>query len=380
MTLTCETNATRNPFLTVGALRDKGPKTMRLWIDKIASATRNVPIRRDARLTSTVVAREGAVIAGRIHGEKSTYNVLEDVYGRLVPLHDGDVIVGVLGPRQALQGYAGYVPESIAVGDRLQLLNMGGVIGKCTSQNPEVGKPFDVEVLGGVLVFPEFEDREGVPAEIGMNAIRSDGDGSGDIPVVYVAGTCMNSGKTSAAVQLIRQLAKRGLAVGACKCTGVSLRRDTLQMLDYGARWAFSFNDAGIATTSRANAPGVTRTLFTHLESIGAQVIVAELGDGILGEYGVAEILRDPVLKQRADVLVLCANDPVGAWGAKRVLAEDFGLAIDVIAGPATDNAVGTHYVQEHLQLAAINARTHGPELGAFVAAKVAERMQRAAV
>jgi len=350
---------------------------MRLWLDKIASATSNVPLRRDARIGPSIVAQEGYVVAGRIHGEKSTYNQLEDLHGRMVTLHDGDVIAGVLGSRNALHGYAGYVPDGIAVGDRLQLLNLGGVIGRCVSENPDVGRPFDVEILGSVLVFPDFEDRSGVPAHIGMNAVTMDHAELPGVPVVYVAGTCMNSGKTSAACQLIRQLAKRGLAVGACKLTGVSLRRDTLQMCDYGARWSASFTDAGVVSTTARNAVAVARTLIRHLAHAGAEVIVAELGDGILGEYGVAEILADQELARLAAAIVLCANDPVGAWGAQQVLRERFGLTINVVSGPTTDNAVGTRYVQQQLGLAAINARTHGAELGAFVAECLAQRAAR---
>jgi hypothetical protein len=172
----------------------------------------------------------------------------------------------------------------------------------------------------------------------------------------------------------VRQLAKRRIAVGACKLTGVSLRRDTLNMRDYGATWAVSFNEAGVVSTTAATAPRVARTVLDHLSHEGADVIVAELGDGILGEYGVAEILSDPELKARATVMVVCANDPVGAWGAKRVMQERFGLEIDVISGPATDNAVGTRYVREQLGLAAFNARTHGTELGKYVAGLLAER------
>ena len=59
---------------------------------------------------------------------------------------------------------------------------------------------------------------------------------------------------------------------------------------------------------------------------------------------------------------------PVGAWRAQHVLRERFELGIDVVSGPTTDNAVGTRYVKEQLGLEALNARTHGPELGAFVA------------
>lgn len=346
---------------------------MRLWLDKIASSTANVPLGREIRISDEVVTLEGYIVAGRVHGEKTSYNQLEDLHGRLVVLHDGDVIAGVLGHRHALHGYSGHVPQSINVGDTLQVLNIGGVLGHCTSENPDVGRPFDVEVIGGVLVFPEFESRSGVPAHIGMNAIATNGKPAPDVPVVYVAGTCMNSGKTSAACRLIRQLTKRGFAVGACKLTGVSLRRDTLQMSDYGARWSVSFTDAGVVSSSPENAVQVAGTLFAHLAERGAQVIVAELGDGILGEYGVAEILSGESLKSSAAAIVLCANDPVGAWGGKRVLRERFGLTVDVVSGPATDNAVGTRFVTEQLQLAAINARTNGAELGAFIADRLAD-------
>ncbi|QOJ13572.1 MAG: hypothetical protein HRU75_02470 [Planctomycetia bacterium] len=341
---------------------------MRLWVDKIASATRNVPLRRDVRVGSDIVAQAGYLVAGTVRGEKSVYNQLEDLHGRMVTLHDGDVIVGVLGHRNALHGYSGHVPDAIRPGDVLQLLNLGGVIGRCTSQNPDVGRPFDVEILGAVLVFPEFESRAGTPAHIGMNAIRYDGNGVPDVPIVYVAGTCMSSGKTSAACRLIRQLALRNVSIGACKLTGVSLRRDTLQMLDYGARCAASFTDAGIATTSAGHSVPVARGIMQHLVREGAGVIVAELGDGILGEYGVQDILADAPLVSRSAALVLCANDPVGAWGAQRVLEQEYGLKITVVSGPTTDNDVGVRYVREKLGLAAINARTHGRELGDLVA------------
>lgn len=352
---------------------------MRLSVDKIASATRNVSLRRDVRVSEQIVAQPGYIVAGRVRGQKNTYNQLEDLHGRMVTLQDGDVIVGVLGYRNALHGYSGVVPESVAVGDVLQLLNLGGVIGRCTSENPDLGKPFDVEVLGGVLVFPEFESRQGTPAHIGMNAIAYDGNGVPDVPVVYIAGTCMSSGKTSAACQLVRQLALRGAAVGACKCTGVSLRRDTLAMIDYGARCAVSFNDAGIVTSSPESSVPVARGLIAHLAREGAQVIVNELGDGILGEYGVQEILGDPILMERSAAIVLCANDPVGAWGAQQVMAERFGLTIDVFSGPATDNAVGTRFIRENLGVEAINARTNGRELGEFVAAKINGRLAECA-
>jgi hypothetical protein len=56
------------------------------------------------------------------------------------------------------------LPEKVAVADTLHLLNLGGVIGQCTSANPDVGPPCRVEVLGQVLPFPHLGERRGTPA------------------------------------------------------------------------------------------------------------------------------------------------------------------------------------------------------------------------
>ena len=204
---------------------------MRIHVDKLASVTRNLRLGRTLTLGSEILLEEGSVIACKVRGEKSTYNQLEDPHGRMSTLHDGDILVGALGHRNALQGYEGVMPTSLKPGDTVNLLNMGGVLGQCLSHNPDVGKPFELEVLGQVLVFPEFQSRSGQPAHVRMGALKGTGLAP-HCPVVYVAGTCMNAGKTAAACATIRQLSRAGYRVGACKLTGVSLMRDALAMTD----------------------------------------------------------------------------------------------------------------------------------------------------
>lgn len=342
---------------------------MRLHVDKIASATKNVPLRKEIRVSKEIPAREGTLVAGRIIGEKNTYNTLENCEGRMVPLHDGDIIVGVLGHRNALVGYSGEVPQSVSPGDILNVLNLGGVIGRCTSENPEFGKPFQIEILGSVLVFPEFENRTGVHANTSMNklTLQVPFRETRRVPVIFVAGTCMHAGKTMAACQIIRHLDAHGLQVAACKVTGVSLLRDVLNMQDYGAKWSASFVEAGVVTTDGRSSVNAARTVIGHLSMTDADVIVAELGDGILGTYGVSEILMDPDLMERNAVLVLSANDPVGAWGAVKLLRENFNLSVGVITGPTTDNDAGTNFVADKLGVAAVNARKKGKELASVI-------------
>lgn len=339
---------------------------LRILADKISSSTFNLKLSHDLRLQNQICAEEGYVLAGRIIGEKGSYNSVEDCNGRMVTLQQGDILVGTLGRRDALHGYCGYVPSAIQVGDRLNVLNLGGVIGKCSGVNPDLGAPYEFEVLGAVQVFPDFNTRSGVAAHVTMHSLQNalPLQQCPVVPIVYVLGTCMNAGKTTVACRVIRSLASRGLKVAACKLTGVSLLRDTLNMQDYGAKRAISFMHAGIVSTGKDNALSGAQRLIAELSGGEYQVIVAELGDGILGNYGVQQILAESHLMQRCGVLILCANDPVGAWGAVQILREQYGLNVDLVSGPTTDNQVGIEYIRNKLKLPAINARTHGAALG----------------
>jgi hypothetical protein len=342
---------------------------MRVHLDKIASVTRNLQLGRQVTLTSDIEARPGAVIAGRIRGEKSVYNQLEDIHGRLSVLHDGDVIVGALGHRNALQGYEGVMPKSVKPGDALNLLNVGGVIGTAVSGSPDVGAPFEVEVLGQVLLFKEFGSRVGQPASIESGAVKGQPNAP-QVPVIFIAGTCMNAGKTHAACALVRRLSQEGFKVGGAKLTGVSLLRDILSMRDYGADAILDFTDAGVPCTGPETSAQIARTILSELANRGVDLIVAETGDGIMGEYGVQTILADRELQTWGKVHVLCANDPVGVAGALTHFRNTFGLEVDVVTGPATDNRVGTRFV-ESLGVPASNARTNAKRLGDLVLERI---------
>ena len=343
-------------------------------LDRIASCTKNARLSPEVIVGEDVIAEEGYVVAVRILDDKTTYNVVEDVTGRMVRLRAGDVLAGVLGSRRALRGYAGETPSSLAVGDELHVLNLGGILGRCTSVHPDLGPPFRAELLGVVLTFPALGDRIGTPAHIRDHAVPPADALTGRVPVVYVAGTCMNAGKTVAATELVRGLARAGRRVAACKLTGVALMRDTLSMLDAGAATALTFNDAGLATTHPGASVPAARGIMNALMASRPDVVVAELGDGILGDYGVQDILSDPGLMELAAAHVMCAADPVGSWGAVEILRERWGLAVDVVSGPATDNEVGKDYVRERLGLPAHNALHDADGLVAVVERALAER------
>jgi hypothetical protein len=268
-------------------------------VDKIGSVALDAELGREIRVDSNIPAEEGVLIAVEVLNNKSRYNTLELTSGRMAEVKRGDIIVGALGHRKALFGYSGHLPEHVAPGDVLQILNLGGVIGVCDSVNPTQGNPFDCRVIGVVLDFP------------------------------YLA-----------------------------------LRRDILAMEDAGARNTGIFTDFGVVTTTKKNAPALTRELLNMAAEQTPDVIVFELGDGILGTYGVEAILEDEGIRDALSAVVLCANDPVGAWGGIKLLREHFGIEPTVVTGPATDNQVGIDIILERCNTPAVNAMTNAADLG----------------
>lgn len=343
-------------------------------VDKVASVAQHSDVGGELRLSNDIPCEEGVLIAVRVLNNKTRYNQLELTSGRMATVNQGDIVVGALGHRNALRGYSGHLPAALNVGDNIQLLNIGGVMGFCDSANPDVGPPFDCEVLGTVLDFPFLGERIGVPARVGAEKLDEGATlNTAGVPVVALAGTCMDSGKTAAACAIVGRLRHLGLHVAACKATGVSLRRDILAMEDAGARETMIFSDLGIVTTTAANGPALTRALLSGLAKYTPDVIILELGDGLLGAYGVEAILSDAAIRDALTAVVLCANDPVSAWGGAKILREQFSIDPLIVTGPATDNAVGIDQIAERLELPGINALSNGVALGDAISDAIAD-------
>ncbi|MEO8574521.1 MAG: hypothetical protein ABI481_11165 [Pyrinomonadaceae bacterium] len=327
-------------------------------IDKTGSATS--PLTLGKRVRTTAVddePRVGDVIVVKALTESVTYGNLELPSGRLAKINRGDVLLGVLGKRRALKGFVGDVPAKVSAGDRLHLLNMGGVIGECKGHHSSLSDAIELEVVGIVC------DEIGLPMNIADAGLLPSENLMTSAPIVMVAGSCMNSGKTVAAVEIIRQAANAGLKVAGVKLTGIACLRDTLNMQDHGAFDTASFLDCGLpSTVDCENLSSIAKGLFNHLNTFEPDLIVAELGDGIIGGYGVDAILKDGEVKAAISSLVFCASDYVGVVGGVATL-NGMGIEIGVVAGSVTDSQMGEDYVKEHLGLQAGNARRDGKKL-----------------
>jgi hypothetical protein len=338
---------------------------MRVELDKIASVTARAGLTREVEVGSFVPAGRGTVVVVEALEEKAVYGELELVGGRMSRIIKGDRIAGVLGERQALKGFVGSIPEHIEPGDTLHILNMGGVIGKCSSANADFGQPLRVRVLGPVL-------EAGEPANISAYAIPWQNNLRRSAPIVLVSGTCMNAGKTTAACEIIRVLSSRGYRLAGAKLAGVATQRDLLNMQDHGAVTALSFSDAGLPSTTHVDACVVpaAKGILAALNGSDPDAIIVEFGDGIMGHYGVDLLLKDREMMGHVRAHILCANDLVAAWGGLRFLGE-LGLRVDCISGPATDNSAGVDYIEQRFGTPAANGRNEPARLADMVEARL---------
>ena len=334
--------------------------------DKIGSATSPLGLSKTVGIVSSSSSpRAGDVIVVRALTDSATYNMLELPTGRLAKINPGDLLIGVLGRRRALKGFVGDVPASVQIGDELHLLNMGGVIGCCTGHHSSLGDAIKLEVKGLVC------DEDGNVLNI-ANAGLPLRDRLGEsAPIVMIAGTSMNSGKTYAATELIKQATRAGLKVAAAKLSGVACLRDTLNMADHGAVVTASFLDCGLPSTVDVEdlAP-MAKAIIARLNEASPELIVIELGDGILGGYSVDTVFADKELLEATAALVFCASDYVGAWGGIELLRRR-GVEVDVISGSVTDSKMGEDYVTTEFGVPAANARREGERLFELVMAKI---------
>jgi hypothetical protein len=334
--------------------------------DKIGSATSPLGLSKTVGIVSSSSSpRAGDVIVVRALTDSATYNMLELPTGRLAKINPGDLLIGVLGRRRALKGFVGDVPASVQSGDELHLLNMGGVIGCCTGHHSSLGDAIKLEVKGLVC------DEDGNVLNI-ANAGLPLRDRLGEsAPIVMIAGTSMNSGKTYAATELIKQATRAGLKVAAAKLSGVACLRDTLNMADHGAVVTASFLDCGLPSTVDVEdlAP-MAKAIIARLNEASPELIVIELGDGILGGYSVDTVFADKELLEATAALVFCASDYVGAWGGIELLRRR-GVEVDVVSGSVTDSSMGGDYITSQFNVPAANARREGERLFELVMAKI---------
>jgi hypothetical protein len=310
-----------------------GSSTLKLWLE----APFNTEYLQHAEV--------GDVIIAEVLSENPNYPYLELPNGVLEKLSVGDKIAGVIGSRQALRGFVGYAPTRLKENCTLSLLNMGGVIGNFIDSTTELGRPAQLRYMGTVV------DSDGV-VNLKRAALPEAYEINDERPIILVIGTCMNVGKTSTATKLIEVATQAGYRVGAAKLSGVAAVKDLRQFMGAGAVDVKSFLDCGLpSTVDTENLAPIVKTVINALDG---DLLIVELGDGILGHYKVETVLKDPDVMSHITEIVVCAGDLMAAYGTK-LYFEQLGIKIDAFSGLATETVSGSNYIEEKLRVTAIN-------------------------
>ena len=118
---------------------------------KIGSVLKHVSDISDYEIIDDVVAKIGSIVAVKVISVNQNYNKLELATGRNVELSEGDIVIGALGNRLASTGMCGYIPDELNKFYKINLLNLGGVIGLSKDHNVLMGSATECELLGSVI-------------------------------------------------------------------------------------------------------------------------------------------------------------------------------------------------------------------------------------
>ncbi|MFO7642132.1 MAG: DUF1611 domain-containing protein [Candidatus Competibacteraceae bacterium] len=234
--------------------------------------------------------------------------------GRPANLFENDTVIVAFGNRYAPDQFEAEVPPNL---DACHLAAAGGLAAQILSQHEAMLPPTSLQPLGlvgdssgQVLNLRDFA----LPAMVERVAV----------PVVAVVGTCMNSGKTTAAAHLIHGLQRAGHRVGAAKVTGTGAPGDVSLMADAGAAAVLDFTDAGHASTYRLDLPEletIFSTLVGHLQAQDVSVIVIEVADGLY-QRETAQLLESERFRASVSGVMMAAQDSLGAAAGVAWLCE----------------------------------------------------------
>jgi len=278
-------------------------------------------------LKQGVRPRQGDLVMARVTGI-GHHARLELPEGRRSRLYEGDEIVVAYANRYAPDQFEAEVPDDLG---ECHLVAAGGIAARMLSKNAKTRNPTRIRPLGLLA------DLYGM--RLNVNDWRID---SGPFPkplppVIVVAGTAMNAGKTTAAVRLIRGLVRAGKRVGAAKVTGTGAGGDYWQMKDAGACEVVDFTDAGYASTYQLAPQEIEKVflrLLSHLGSLKTDVIVVEVADGVL-QAETATLLASQGFSYYCDKLIFAASDAMGAVAGVQWL-QSKGLNVHAVSGALT--------------------------------------------
>jgi len=255
---------------------------------------------------------EGDLVLVKVVHNGGAYDRLENRHGRDVRLYPGDHVVCVLGTRRSGTNLSGTYPrQALEKGMELELLSVGGIIGKSDCVPSYYGR----EALTVTIEsFPSIGGK--VLNTISLNAAKET-NGTQHLHadrIVWVGGTSAESGKTTFLCHSVAALKRLqpSLKIGALKVAGTGRLKDMLCYKDAGAALVGDYVDEGWPSTYSMSGPQFLQVLHSMLKKSysACDIVFAEIG-GDLIEAGAPAAL-DFCLQSKYPFYLL-VNDAMGA-------------------------------------------------------------------
>ncbi len=291
------------------SMLDKG----RLNAAKHSYSARRISQENMAQLTSlNNTPKSGDLVLARVE-VIGQHKRIQLGSGRLSRLFVGDEVLVCYGNRYAPDQFEAYVPDDLGL---CHLVASGGIASSMQSKSGKVADATQITPLGLVT------DVHGQVLNLADFALPAQSQVTPDVPVIAVAGTAMNAGKTETVINLVKGLTRAGLRVGAAKVTGTGAGGDVWKAVDAGAHKVLDFTDAGMPTTFLADIEAIengANTLVGHLLEEGVDAIVIEIADGLL-QKETSQLLASPRFTNLLDGLIFAAGDAMGAISGSTLL------------------------------------------------------------
>jgi hypothetical protein len=279
------------------------------------------------------VVRRGVYVIAEVV-EYGCNTRLDVVPGADLPMYPGAKFVGVWGVRQSSTSISGTLPPTpVAPGFNCDFLGIGGIVGVSTDYRRDGAAPTRVRILGSLYCADKPADMRSALGPISASALP---------PLVLVAGSSAEIGKTRTTSALISRLVADGHRVAGIKLTGSGRMRDLIWYVQAGAHWTLDFVDAGLESTYDRPGEEVAmsaKNLMRACADLGAQVIVGEIGGDLISSGGMA-VFNDQVVRSTLRAVVLTAADPLAAVGLETLLADVTGPVPTYFGPMRRNNAV----------------------------------------
>ena len=297
--------------------------------------------------------RIGDVVIGQIV-KIGQHFFIEDPFGHEILLHPGNICALVLGNRYSTREFYGEVPNRLNLGDEFSLLNIGGISGEAKQSNILINDPTRLTYLGHAC------GKGGERINTFDHAPSAQTCPSAKIPIIFVVGTDMDSGKTSTCGLVIRILSENGWQVGAGKITGTSRMKDILYMKACGAEWIADFMDLGFPSTSLCtmkDLEGIWDGIRSLIMQEGCHALVLEIADGILQPETELIFFSSRIMKERS-LLVLAADGSVSAFGAIEHLSNHYHIRPDFLSGLIINSNLSIKEITAKIDIPILNNQT----------------------